>query len=98
MLFAIRYIAVMLVVVLVISVGGWFLGETLNDMMPDDGIDVYPSLEAAKAAMNRGHAIAHWIEVALIFISGVLVFFIMWPKRENAEARNGKGGAPTAAA
>ena len=83
--FALQYIGVMCVVMFAISLFGYGLGESLQSWLPDDGIDLYPSYEAAVAAANRGHEIAGWIENALVTASALIIFVVM---HRRYKARN----------
>ncbi len=67
----------MVAIMIVVAVIGHILGDQLNDFLPDDGIDVYPSREAAYAAAYRGERIMDKIEIMVIFISGLLLFIKM---------------------
>ena len=93
MTFALKYIGIVLVLIVTINISGWFLGRGIDAMLPDDGIDVYPSREAAIATAYRGDRIADQIEIALIVVSSAVVFVLM---RRRQKSSTGDGQGPNA--
>ena len=83
--FALKYIGVMLVIMLAVSICGWFVGEALQAGMPVDNTRVYPSLEAAQRAANRGHHLVNQIEMVVAIASAFIVFVVMWRRRQSGD-------------
>jgi hypothetical protein len=92
--FILKYIGVMLVVMLLISAGGYFAGRAIQAQLPDDGIDVYPSYQAAVAAANRGNHIANQFEAALVILSGTIIFVVMYRRHKARAAAGEHAGSP----
>ena len=94
--FAVRFLLKFGFVLLLIRIGlgivGWFAGETIQDMLPDDGVDVYTSLEAAQRAVNRGHEIADRFENGVFVLIAVILAPLMW-RRQKAAAEDREGTA-----
>ena len=84
--FALKYIGVMLVIMLAVSICGWFVGEALQAGMPVDNTRVYPSLEAAQRAANRGHHLVNQIEMGVVTVSAFIVFIVMWRRRHPGDS------------
>ena len=83
--FAFQYIVVMFGVMLVIAVSGFFLGEAIQDWLPDDGVNLYPSYEAALASTRRGHEISNQIESVLVTASAVVIFVTMYRRYKSKD-------------
>lgn len=92
--FAFQYIAVMLGVMIVIAVLGYFLGDSIQARLPDDGINFYPSYEAALASTRRGHEISDRIESILVTVSAVVIFVVMY-RRYKSKNQEPEGAAGT---
>lgn len=87
--FFVKYVFIMIPIMTVVAVLGHFLRDMLNDFLPDDGIDVYPSREAAYAAAYRGERIMDKIEILVIFALAYVVFMRM--KNKNNEKKEKEG-------
>ena len=83
--FALKYVGVMLAIMLAVSICGWFVGEALQAGMPVDNTRVYPSLEAAQRAANRGHHLVNQIEMVVAIASAFIVFVVMWRRRQSGD-------------
>lgn len=86
--FAVKFGLVLLPIRIVLGTIGWFAGEHIQGTLPDDGIDVYPSLEAAQQAMYRGHDIVDQYENWAFIAIGTVLFLLMW-RRHKAAADGG---------
>lgn len=82
--FALKYIVVTFAVLIVITICFHFIGEAIQSRLPDDGIELYPSREAAIASTRRGHAIVAPIEQALGWMSGAVIFIVMYRRHKAA--------------
>ena len=98
--FVVRFILKLGFVLLLIRIGlgivGWFAGEAIQDMLPDDGGDVYASREAAMRAINRGHEIADKFEFGAHLLIAVILAPLMWRRQKAADEDRARAAADAA--